>query len=61
MANYLIRRFFQMIVVVFLSTIAIYVLLNIAPGGPLSGLRLSADRKSRADGDSQDLVCRCVR
>jgi peptide/nickel transport system permease protein len=26
---------------------AIYVLLNIAPGGPLSGLKLSADRKSR--------------
>lgn len=47
MANYLIRRFFQMIIVVFLSTIAIYVLLNIAPGGPLSGLRLSADVKSR--------------
>ncbi|MEW6716813.1 MAG: ABC transporter permease [Chloroflexota bacterium] len=47
MTNYLIRRFFQMILVVFLSTIAIYILLNIAPGGPLSGLRLSADRKSR--------------
>jgi len=47
MANYLIRRFFQMILVVFLSTIAIYVLLNVAPGGPLSGIRLSADRKSR--------------
>jgi len=47
MANYLIRRFFQMIIVVFLSTIAIYVLLNVAPGGPLSGIRLSADRKSR--------------
>jgi peptide/nickel transport system permease protein len=47
MTNYLIRRFFQMIIVVFLSTIAIYVLLNIAPGGPLSGIRLSADRKTR--------------
>ncbi|MCB9133878.1 MAG: ABC transporter permease [Anaerolineales bacterium] len=47
MANYLIRRFFQMIIVVFLSTIAIYVLLNIAPGGPLSGIRLSADVKTR--------------
>ncbi|GAB4579726.1 MAG: hypothetical protein Fur0022_24650 [Anaerolineales bacterium] len=47
MANYLIRRFFQMIIVVFLSTVAIYVLLNIAPGGPLSGIRLSADVKSR--------------
>ncbi|HNB52662.1 MAG TPA: ABC transporter permease subunit [Anaerolineales bacterium] len=36
MANYLIRRFFQMIVVVLLSTVAIYVLLNVAPGGPIS-------------------------
>jgi peptide/nickel transport system permease protein len=47
MTNYLIRRFFQMILVVLLSTLAIYVLLNVAPGGPLSGLRLSADRKNR--------------
>jgi peptide/nickel transport system permease protein len=47
MANYLIRRFFQMTLVVFLSTIAIYVLLNVAPGGPLSGIRLSADRRTR--------------
>ena len=47
MTNYLIRRFFQMIIVVLLSTVAIYVLLNIAPGGPLAGLRMQADRKSR--------------
>lgn len=48
MAGYLIRRFFQMIIVVLLSTMAIYMLLNIAPGGPLSGLKVaSADRKSR--------------
>lgn len=47
MTNYLIRRMFQMVLVVLLSTVAIYVLLNIAPGGPLSGLRLSADRKTR--------------
>jgi peptide/nickel transport system permease protein len=47
MTNYLIRRFFQMILVVLLSTMAIYLLLNIAPGGPLSGLRLSADRRTR--------------
>ena len=36
MANYLIRRFFQMFVVVLLSTVAIYILLNVAPGGPIS-------------------------
>ena len=47
MTNYLIRRLFQMVLVVLLSTVAIYVLLNIAPGGPLSGLRLSADVKTR--------------
>jgi peptide/nickel transport system permease protein len=36
-----------MIIVVLLSTVAIYVLLNIAPGGPLAGLRMTADRRSR--------------
>ena len=36
MVNYLIRRFFQMIVVVLFSTVAIYILLNVAPGGPIS-------------------------
>jgi peptide/nickel transport system permease protein len=48
MTNYLIRRLFQMIIVVLLSTVAIYVLLNIAPGGPLAGLRMQADRRSRS-------------
>jgi peptide/nickel transport system permease protein len=47
MTNYLIRRFFQMMIVVLLSTMAIYMLLNVAPGGPLSGLRLAADRRTR--------------
>ncbi|HUF37433.1 MAG TPA: ABC transporter permease subunit [Anaerolineales bacterium] len=49
MTNYLIRRLFQMMLVVFLSTIAIYVLLNVAPGGPLSGIRLAGagDAKTR--------------
>jgi peptide/nickel transport system permease protein len=47
MTNYLIRRFFQMIVVVLLATVAIYAILNVAPGGPLSGLRLAADRRTR--------------
>lgn len=47
MTAYLIRRAFQMSIVVLLSTFAIYALLNIAPGGPLSGLRLSADRRTR--------------
>ena len=48
MTAYLIRRFFQMALVVLLATMAIYALLNLAPGGPLSGLRAaSADRKQR--------------
>jgi peptide/nickel transport system permease protein len=47
MTNYLIRRLFQMVLVVLLSTVAIYMLLNIAPGGPLSGLRLGTDRKTK--------------
>jgi peptide/nickel transport system permease protein len=57
MTNYLIRRLFQMMVVVFLSTIAIYVLLNVAPGGPLSGIRLvgAGDAKTRV---SEDQIAR---
>jgi len=47
MTAYLIRRAFQMSIVVLMATFAIYVLLNIAPGGPLSGMRLSTDVKSR--------------
>ncbi len=47
MTGYLVRRFFQMMVVVLLSTMAIYVILNVAPGGPLSGLKTaSADRRA---------------
>ncbi len=48
MLAYLIRRSFQMILVVLLSTLAIYILLNVAPGGPLSGLRTAtADRRQQ--------------
>ncbi len=39
MSGYLIRRLFQMILVILLSAVATYTLLNYAPGGPLSGLR----------------------
>ena len=47
MTAYLIRRAFQMSIVVLLSTFAIFMLLNVAPGGPLSGLKLAADRRAR--------------
>ena len=39
MGNYLIRRLLQMVVVILLSAAASYALLNLAPGGPLAGLR----------------------
>jgi len=45
--NYLIRRGLQMVLVVIMATIAIFGLLNAVPGGPLSGLNLAADAKSR--------------
>jgi peptide/nickel transport system permease protein len=38
MTNYLIRRIFQMTIVLFFSAVASYALLNLAPGGPLSFL-----------------------
>lgn len=47
MTNYLIRRSFQMIIVVLLATLAIYGLLNAVPGGPLSGLKMTASQKDR--------------
>ena len=39
MGAFFIRRIFQMILVVLISAIASYALLNLAPGGPLAGLR----------------------
>ena len=39
MTAYFIRRIFQMILVVLISAVASYALLNLAPGGPLQGLR----------------------
>jgi peptide/nickel transport system permease protein len=47
MTNYLIRRFFQMILVVMIASLTIYLLLWLAPGGPLDELNLAADRRAR--------------
>jgi len=47
MSGYLIRRFFQMIAVVLLATMAIYTLLNLAPGGPMAWLNQIGDRRQR--------------
>jgi peptide/nickel transport system permease protein len=56
MTGYLIRRFIQMVIVVLLATVAIYTLLNLAPGGPMAGLNQIADRKSRfSEADKQRL------
>ena len=38
MSRYLLRRFIQMVAVVLVSAAASYALLNLAPGGPLTGL-----------------------
>jgi peptide/nickel transport system permease protein len=51
MTNYLIRRFFQMILVVFLSTVVIYAILGLVPGGPLDQLRMIADERQRVTED----------
>lgn len=49
MANYLIRRVFQMILVLLFSSVASYALLNNAPGGPaiLQGLSQVTDPRRR--------------
>lgn len=39
MTGYLVRRVIQMIIVVMISAAASYALLNLAPGGPMAGLR----------------------
>lgn len=39
MTAYFVRRILQMLVVLFISAVATYALLNLAPGGPLAGLR----------------------
>jgi peptide/nickel transport system permease protein len=39
MTAYFIRRIIQMVIVVIISAVATYALLNLAPGGPLAGLR----------------------
>ncbi len=49
MTNYLIRRLFQMILVILLAAVATYFLFNIAPGGPLTGLQQQQRRLTRED------------
>ncbi len=49
MFNYIIRRIFQMIIVLFLSSVASYALLNMAPGGPLTFLTSVQRRLNQED------------
>lgn len=53
MTGYLFRRGLQMILVVMLSTLAIYILLNVAPGGPLSGLRIAGGNRREQVSEAQ--------
>src|SRR3990172_3869926 len=52
MTAYLIRRILQMVVVVFVVSLFMFFLFNIAPGGPLTGLqqqqrKITAEDKAR--------------
>jgi peptide/nickel transport system permease protein len=49
MTNYLIRRIFQMILVILLASIFTYFLFNIAPGGPTTGLQQMQLQLNRED------------
>ncbi len=49
MATYLIRRVFQMVIVLFFSAAASYALLNLAPGGPLTFLTSVQRRLNQED------------
>ena len=47
MTVFLVRRFFQILIVLLLSSAVIYTLFSIAPGGPLDDLMQSTDAKVR--------------
>jgi peptide/nickel transport system permease protein len=47
MTTFLIRRFFQMGIVLFISTAVIYLLLSLVPGGPLDELLQNTDPRRR--------------
>lgn len=47
MTTFLIRRVFQMVIVLFVSTAVIYLLLNLVPGGPLDELLQVTDPRKR--------------
>lgn len=54
MITFLIRRFFQMGLVLIISTIVIYFIISFVPGGPLDDLRQVTDRRRRPS--AQDIA-----
>ena len=49
MTYYLIRRVFQMVLVVFVAALFTYFLFNVSPGGPLAGIQQQQRRLTRED------------
>lgn len=49
MTSYLIRRVFQMALVILLAAVFVYFLFNISPGGPLAGIQQQQRRITRED------------
>lgn len=49
MTNYLIRRIFQMALVIFLAALFTYFLFSVSPGGPLAGIQQQQRRITRED------------
>lgn len=58
MTNYLIRRFIQMTLVVVVSSMAIYFLLWLAPGGPLDELKLAGAGGRKNQGFTEEQIQR---
>ena len=47
MITFLVRRFFQMILVLFASTFVIFLIISLVPGGPLDYLNMNSDPRRR--------------
>ncbi|MBI3165888.1 MAG: ABC transporter permease [Chloroflexi bacterium] len=58
MTNYLIRRFFQMSLVVIAASMAIYFILWLAPGGPLDELRMAGAGGRANQGFTEEQIAR---
>lgn len=58
MTNYLIRRFFQMSLVVIVASMAIYFILWLAPGGPLDELKFASAGGRQNQGFTEEQIQR---